>query len=90
LQSRENGAQALQSGAVGGYINCLLESPPVTYDTRMVEDKEDNPDDIRKVYPHMTEAELRIARDNLRRYVAVIVRIYDRLTAEGKEWPKPD
>ena len=48
---------------------------------------EDNLDDIRKVYPHMTDAELRIARDNLRRYVAVIVRIYDRLKAEGREWP---
>jgi hypothetical protein len=37
----------------------------------MVEDK-DNLNDIRKVYPHMTDVELRIARDNLRRYVAVI------------------
>lgn len=45
--------------------------------------------DIRKLYPHMTDEELREARDNLRRYVAVIVRIYDRLKAEGKEWPAP-
>jgi hypothetical protein len=53
----------------------------------MVEYKEDNLDDVRTLYPHMTDAELRIARDNLRRYVALIVRIYDRLKAEGKNWP---
>ena len=53
----------------------------------MVEDNEDNLDEIRKLYPHMTDAELRIARANLRGYVAVIVRICDRLKAEGKEWP---
>jgi hypothetical protein len=51
---------------------------------------DDNLDDIRKVYPYMTDDELRIARDNLRRYVAVIVRIYDRLKAEGKSWPPPE
>ena len=59
------------------------------YSPGMVEDQEENLDDIRKLYPHMTDAELRVARDNLRRYVAVIVRIYDRLKAEGKSWPRP-
>ncbi len=53
----------------------------------MVPYEEDNLDDIRKLYPHMTDDKLRIARDNLRRYLAVIVRIYDRLKVEGKEWP---
>jgi hypothetical protein len=53
----------------------------------MVECDKDNLDEIRKVYPHMTDAELRIARANLRRYVAVIVRIYDRLKSEGRTWP---
>ena len=53
----------------------------------MIHIENDNLDDIRKLYPHMTDAELRIARDNLNRYTAVIVRIYDRLKAEGKEWP---
>ena len=53
----------------------------------MIENEEDNLDEIRKLYPHMTDAELRIARDNLKRYTAVIVSIYDRLKAEGKEWP---
>jgi hypothetical protein len=56
----------------------------------MVKDEEDNLDDIRRLYPQMTDAELQIARDNLRRYVAVVVRIYDRLKAEGKTWPPPE
>jgi len=56
----------------------------------MVKDEEDNLDEIRRLYPHMTDAELRTARDNLRWYVAVIVRIYDRLKAEGKSWPPPE
>ena len=50
---------------------------------------EDHPITIRDLYPHMTEEELAVAEANLRRYVAVIVRIYDRLQAEGKPWPKP-
>jgi hypothetical protein len=44
---------------------------------------------IRDLYPHMSEAELAVAEANLKRYVAVIVRIYDRLKAEGKSWPDP-
>lgn len=55
----------------------------------MVEDDEDNLDEIRKLYPHMTDEQLRISRDNLRRYVEVMVRIYTRLKAEGK-WPPPE
>jgi len=42
---------------------------------------------LRRAYAHMTNDQLREAQHNLRRYVAVIVRIYDRLKAEGKEWP---
>jgi hypothetical protein len=52
----------------------------------MVEDK-DNLDRIRELYPGMSDDELRIARDNLRRYVAIIWRIHSRLKAEGKDWP---
>ena len=52
----------------------------------MVKD-ENNLDDIRKLYPQMSDDELRIARDNLRRYVAAIWQIYSRLKAEGKSWP---
>ena len=55
----------------------------------MVEHKEDKLDEIRRLYPHMTDAELRIARANLRRYAAVIVKIHGLLKAEGKEWPRP-
>jgi hypothetical protein len=42
---------------------------------------------IRDLYPHMTDAELAAAEANLKRYVTVIVRIYERLKAEGKSWP---
>jgi hypothetical protein len=52
----------------------------------MFKDDEDNLDDIRKLYPHMTDEELREARDNIRRYLAVIIRISERLEAEGKTW----
>ena len=44
---------------------------------------------IRELYPNMTDDELAVAEANLKRYVAAIVRIYDRLTAEGKSWPSP-
>ena len=50
----------------------------------MVEDEDNNLDEIRKLYPHMTDEELRVARDNLRRYVQIIWRIHSRLKAEGK------
>jgi hypothetical protein len=56
----------------------------------MVEDEEDNLDEIRKLYPHLTDAELRIARDNLSRYLAVIIRIHDWLKAEGQRWPRSE
>jgi len=44
---------------------------------------------IQDLYPHMSEAELVVAEANLKRYVALIVRIHDRLQAEGKSWPDP-
>ena len=56
----------------------------------MVEAQEDNLDDIRKLYPQMTDDELRTARDNLRRYAEIIWRIHSRLKAEGKDWPGLD
>ena len=56
----------------------------------MVEDY-DNQESIdpglRRLYSHMTDDEVREAQRNLRRYAAVILRIYDRLKAEGKNWP---
>jgi hypothetical protein len=48
----------------------------------------DKPITIRDLYPQMTEEELAVAEANLRRYVALIVRIYDRLQSEGKSWPR--
>ena len=56
----------------------------------MVEDEEEKLDEIRKLYPQMTAAELKIAWDNLRRYAQIIWRIYSRLKAEDKSWPKLD
>lgn len=44
---------------------------------------------IADLYPDMNEQQLAEAEANLKRFVAVIVRIYDRLTAEGKGWPEP-
>lgn len=47
-----------------------------------------NPITIRDLYPEMSEAELAEAEANLQRYAAVIVRMYERLKAEGKSWPE--
>lgn len=44
---------------------------------------------IRDLYPHMSEADLAVAEANLKRYVALIVMISDRLKAQGKSWPDP-
>ena len=49
--------------------------------------QDDKPITIRDLYPHMNEKELAVAEANLKLYVAVLVRIYDRLKAEGKSWP---
>ena len=49
--------------------------------------QDDNLDDIRKLYPHMSDDELRIARHNLRRYVEILWRIDCQLKDEGKNWP---
>jgi hypothetical protein len=49
----------------------------------MVED-DDKLDEIRKLYPQMTDEELRIAQDTYRRYLKVLWDIAERLHAEGK------
>lgn len=46
----------------------------------MVEDY--NLEELHKLYPHMTDEELRIAGENLRCYVQVMVRIYERVRRE--------
>ena len=50
--------------------------------------QDNKPITIRDLYPHMNEEELAVAEANLRRYVAVVVRIYERLKAEGNSWPE--
>ncbi len=37
----------------------------------------------------MSDDELAVAEANLKRYAAIIARIYDRLKAEGKPWAAP-
>ena len=39
---------------------------------------------LKDLYPHLTPEELEIAEENLERYLAVMVRIAERLRAEGK------
>lgn len=41
---------------------------------------------VRDLYPEMSDSELSEAEANLKRFVAVLVRIYDRLRSEGKHW----
>lgn len=40
------------------------------------------PVSLHELYPHLTEAEIEIAESNLRRYIAVMVRIYERVRSE--------
>lgn len=40
---------------------------------------------LKSLYPHLTEQELKIAEENLERYLAVMIRIAERLRAEGKD-----
>ncbi len=49
--------------------------------------KDQRPITIRDLYPDMTEPQLQEAEANLRRYIAIIWRIYERLKAEGRPWP---
>jgi hypothetical protein len=45
-----------------------------------------NPISIRQLYPDLTDEQLETAEDNLRRYIAVMVRIYERFrTEQGPE-----
>jgi hypothetical protein len=42
---------------------------------------------IRDLYPDTSDEQLAEAERNLRRYVQIIWRIYERLKSEGKSWP---
>ena len=56
----------------------------------MALDPDDNLDEIKKVYPQMTDEELLIAQENLRRYVKVLCDIAERLHQEGKSINDPE
>lgn len=56
---------------------------PTLYGTGM-SDQPKQPPSLKDLYPHLTQEELEIAEENLERYLAVIVRIAERLKAEGK------
>jgi hypothetical protein len=43
-----------------------------------------------QMYPHFTEAQLAEAESNIRRYLAVVLRIAERLEAAGRHFPGPD
>ena len=42
------------------------------------------PPSLKDLYPDLTEEDLKIAEENLERYLAVMIRIAERLKAEGK------
>jgi CII-binding regulator of phage lambda lysogenization HflD len=56
----------------------------------MINDNNEEPVDLglQRLYAHMTDDQVREAQRNLRRYAAVVLRIYERLKAEGKDWPR--
>jgi hypothetical protein len=49
----------------------------------------DKPIRIEDVWPGQTPEWYAEAEENVRRYMSVIIRIDERLRAEGREWPKP-
>jgi hypothetical protein len=69
----------------GAKFSRLCKSKSMGYGAWAMQD--DKPITIRDLYPDMNEKELAVAEANLKRYVAVVVRIYDRLKAEDKPWP---
>lgn len=54
----------------------------------MTEQRNKRPITIRDLYPHMTEEELAVAEANLKRYVAIVVRICNRLKSEDPDYPR--
>jgi hypothetical protein len=37
---------------------------------------------LRALYPHLTDEELRVAQDTLEQYIALVLRIYERVAAD--------
>ncbi len=52
-------------------------------------EEDNNLDEIRKLYLQMSDEELRIAQDNLQRYVKVLWDIAERLDRKGKPINNP-
>ena len=50
--------------------------------------KEKEPPTIKDLYPHMNDEELRIAEYNLRQYLALTLRIHERICADPVEYAK--
>jgi hypothetical protein len=48
----------------------------------MTEEQEDNLGEIRKLYPQLTDEELRVAQYTLKRYIEVLTKIYERVRKE--------
>jgi len=46
--------------------------------------KPQQPPSLKDLYPHFTDEELKAAEEDLERYLAVMIRIAERLKAEGK------
>lgn len=44
---------------------------------------------IRELYPHLDETQLKQAEENLKRYLAVAIRIYERLLDESQASANP-
>jgi len=44
---------------------------------------------IEDIWPGQTPEWYAEAEQNIRRYLSVIIRIHERLKAEGKKWPDP-
>ncbi len=52
----------------------------------MDKSKETSADRFRKLYPELTEEELKIAEENFRRYVALALRIYEAICADPERY----
>ncbi len=49
-------------------------------------ERDEQLDDLRRLYPALTDEELREARENLDRYLELTVRLYERLLADPEAY----
>jgi len=52
--------------------------------------EQNQPINLRQIYPHFTDEELELAEANLERYLAVMVQIAERLRGEGYDLTAPN